>query len=337
MKCLLFGLGQAGMAALGYLHERGAEIVGVYSRSSHVGEDVGLLSGDGASGQTVQAVSDFVPRKGMADIALFFTTSYVTDLLEDPRRCLEQGINVLTIAEQALYPWGFAPDVCAELDRVARDNGCTLVATGVNDTVMCHLPAIAAGLAPQAKRIAIEIAGNFGALGPATLQALPIGLTRAEYDAAMAGQGEEDGHATSTCAQVAEALIAMAGLDLERLDMAVEPIFTATPIEVPTIGRTIDAGLTSGILEIARATAVDGTQVEIRLYGKLFEPHDEEYLTVAIDGPVPVRMDVRPLPSIQTTAAIAVGRAPDVVAAPPGFVTINRLPTAILRTRSSYA
>lgn len=336
MKCLVFGLGKAGMVALGYLHARGAEIVGVYSRSSHVDADVGLLSGGSGTGLKVRAVSDFVPHRGMADVALFFTTSDVADLLGEPRMCLEHGINVVTIAEQALFPWAFAPDICARLDGIARANNCTLTATGVNDTVMCALPAIVAGIAPDVRHIDIEATGNFGVLGPATLQVLPLGLTPAEYDASHAEAGPVDPAAT-ICGQVALALAAMTGLTPEQIEIAEEPLFSGVAIEVPTLGRIIGAGLTRGIIESVRVRTRQGPTIGIRLHGKLFEAGEEEYLSVRIDGPCPLVMDLRPLPSIETTAAIAVGRAPDVIAAPAGFLTIDRLPAALLRDRAAYA
>jgi len=335
MKCLVFGLGKAGMAALGYLHARGAEVVGVYSRFSHVGADVGILSGGTETGLKVQTVSGFAPHRGMADIALFFTTSDVADLLGEPRTCLEHGINVVTIAEQALFPWIFAPDICAELDGIARANDCTLTATGVNDTVMCALPAIIAGIAPDVRHIDIEATGNFGVLGPATLQALPLGLTPTEYDASHAEPGPVDPAAT-ICGQVALALAAMTGLIPERIEVAEVPLFAGAAIEVPTIGRTIGTGLTRGLIESVRVQTRQGPTIEIRLHGKLFEAGEEEYLSVRIDGLCTLAMDLRPLPSIETTAAIAVGRAPDVIAASPGFITIDQLPTALLRDRRAY-
>lgn len=330
MKCLVFGLGQAGLAALGLLHDRGWDIVGAYSRQSHLGADIGALAGSAANGRLVQPLTAFAPRSGLADIALFFTTSAVEDLLGAPLACLEAGINVLTIAELAFHPWVLAPDIAARLDTAARTGGCTLSATGVNDTVMCHLPAVVAGIVPRADRVAIEVAGNFGALGPATLAVLPLGLTANEFAASQPGEEAPAADAT-TCGQVLRALAAMGGFDITALSLDVAPIFTASAIAVPTIGRTIDAGLTSGLLETARATTRQGPVLEVRLFGKLFEPHDEEYLRVEIDGPVPIRLDLRPLPSIETTAAIAVGRAPDVIASPPGFISADRLATAIWR------
>lgn len=330
MKCLVFGLGQAGLSALRLLRERGWDIVGAYSRQTHVGTDIGILSGGSAAGIAVQPVWAFRPIRNMADIALFFTTSAVEDLLDVPLACLEAGINVLTIAELAFFPWDLDPQACARLDMAARAGGCTLTATGVNDTVMCHLPAIVAGIAPQANRVSIEVAGNFGALGPATLAALPLGMTAAAFAEQAAGSPAPVPD-QATCGQVLRALARLSGLEIATLELEVRPAFTESDIEVPTIGRQIAAGLTSGIVETARAATKQGPVLEVRLFGKLFEPRDEEYLRVEIDGPVPLRLDLRPLPSIETTAATAVGRAGDVIAAPAGFITADQLPTAIWR------
>jgi 4-hydroxy-tetrahydrodipicolinate reductase len=147
LRHLVFGLGETGRAACRQLMAAGASIAAVYSRSRHVGEDLGVVLGGAPVGLPVRAASDFAAHRGLADVALFFTTSDLADLLGEARACLEAGIRVLTIAEAAADPWSVDPETATALDTAARQGGAALLAPGMNDLAMTQLPVALASLA----------------------------------------------------------------------------------------------------------------------------------------------------------------------------------------------
>lgn len=329
-RCLVFGLGQVGREACRSLLRDGIEIVAAYSRQSYVGEDLGELLGSAPVGVPVQASSRFHARRDLADIALFFTTSAMGDLLNEARACLEQGIDVLTIAEDALFPWTHSPALAAELDAIARAGGATLVASGVNDVAMAQLPAVLGAFTSGVQRIEVECTGNFGHFGEELLKQLPLGLDQAGYDAWLQASAEQP-QSASIAGQSLEALLAMTDQQAAgSIEINLEPTWTGSDLMLHT-GQRLTADTTSGITEIARVHSSVGVALEIRLVGKVFEPADEEYLKVDIAADQPISLLLGPLPGVQVTAALVLNRVFDVLAAGPGLWSIDRLPCARLR------
>ncbi|MFD1210478.1 hypothetical protein ACFQ36_00270 [Arthrobacter sp. GCM10027362] len=328
-RYLIFGLGAAGASACASLIDDSAEIVGAFTRSSHVGEDLGKVVGRVPCGLAVSPVSDFTATRGMADVALFFTTTALTDLLGPAKECLAAGINVLTIGEDALYPWDYDPVTAAELDAAGKAGGATLLGTGINDVVMARLPVLLAGLVHGAERIEIECAGDFGAFGPELLRILQIGVRPEEYHPA-AHEGQD-----VISRQCARMIAGLAGLQVVSEDVRLEPTVASVPLPVPALDLVLEPGLVTGSVETAALATSEGVQIEVRLIGKVFEPGEEEYAVATVHVPSlaePVSLRVSPLPGIEATAGIALSRIPDVLAAPPGFPRAEELPN--LRFRS---
>lgn len=332
-NCLVFGLGQVGRMVCKTLLDEGVAIAGLYSRASHVGEDLGEVLGQSKAGIVVRSAGEFRARAGEADIALFFTTSYLDDLLGEARQCLEQGINVLTIAEDALYPWHHSPELARQLDEAARRGGATLLGTGVNDVAMAQLPAVLGAFTTGVRRIEVECTGNFGRFGAKTLEGMPLGLDQAGYDAWLAAAASAEGpQQASITGQSLEALLAMTGLQAAApLDIELQPAWTSSTLVVPALDMQIAAGSTSGIVEIARVSTRQGVEIEMRLVGKVFESHDEEYLQVDITASHSMSLRVSPMPGVEVTSALVVSRIADVLAAEPGLQSCDRLPCARLR------
>lgn len=322
LKCLIFGLGQVGQKVAAALLAEGADIVGAYSRASQLGVDLGTAVGVAPAGIKVQAVNDFHPVAGAADIALFFTTSHLGDLLNEGKACLEAGINVLTIAEDALFPWPFDPETAHALDAAAKAGGVSLVATGVNDVVMAHLPACLAALTHGVRAITVETVGDFGKFGARTLEGMPLGLTPAQFAAA---EPDEQGPIT---AQVVAGLAALCGLTAKEMEVEVEPILAGVDLYVSQLDREITQGCVCGLREIARLETAEGVRLQVELIGKIFEPNDTEHLHARVEADETLDMRVAPLPGVAVTAGIALSRIADTLAAPPGFVTFDRLPNA---------
>ncbi|NKX52570.1 hypothetical protein HER39_18735, partial [Arthrobacter deserti] len=304
-RYLVFGLGAAGTSACASLIDDGAEIVGAFTRSSHVGEDLGKVVGRDPYGLSVGPVEGFTATRGMADVALFFTTTALADLLGPAKECLEAGINVLTIGGDALYPWDYDPATAAELDAAGKAGGATLLGTGINDVVMARLPVLLAGLVHGAERIAIECTGDFGAFGPELLKILQIGVRPEEYRPA-AHEGQD-----LISRQCARMIAGLAGLHVVSEDVWLEPTTASVPLPVPALDLVLEPGLVNGSLETAALATAEGVSVEVRLIGKVFEPGEEEYAvsTVHVASLAePITLQVSPLPGIEATTGIALSR-----------------------------
>lgn len=340
-RYLVFGMGQTGRMACRMLLDSGAQIVGVYSRRSQVGEDVGTLLGRPPAGLLVQPVSEAVPDRQQADVALFFTTSHIEDLMGDARRCLEAGLRVMTIAEDAAYPWTHAPALAHQLDAIAKAAGSALLSSGMNDVPMVHLPLGLAAMSHGVRRITSLSIGNFGRLGAATLLHMGIGGTVEDFERMMSTAPEAgEPVPASISLTVGEAMAAAMGVAVHHTEVSLVPVVATRVLPMPSLGRTLPAGWVRGIREVA-VLQTTGPTLEVELIGQVFEEGDEERCSARVDGFPALTMSLTPcwpsddaarsddLPGFsEATVAIALNRIPALMAAPPGLLSVDRLPGA---------
>jgi 4-hydroxy-tetrahydrodipicolinate reductase len=334
-RVLLFGLGQVGLIAARQLRAENYDIVAAISRDAHVGQDLGMILGSAPSGLLVSSARDFDPKSTPADVALFFTTGSAYDLLDAPVRCLEAGINVVTVAEGATYPWTYDAELSAQIDAAARRGGATITSTGITDTYMVHMAAVLASTVPAVRRIVVTSMGDFGRLGPCALGGMPLGLKPDEFAQLMQAPPLQDAKPpASICGQCLEALAALMKLTAGPIAASLDLKLAERDLPVATLGRTLKAGTISGLIETVEMRTAEGIELAILLTAEIFAEDKPEVQRITVhsaDHPVPLSLEVGPTPGVEYTAAIAINRIHDVIAAPPGFQTIDRLPAPLFR------
>lgn len=336
MRCLLFGLGATGIWVARFLSRNGATIVAAHSRSTHVGRDLADVIGEGRRGVMVTPAAQAAITPGCAEIAVFCTTGHPQDLMAEARACLLAGVNVVTLAEGAFYPWTWQPDTARALDRAALDGGATLCASGFQDAVMTHLVATLAASVPSTSRIAFHVCNDFTHLGAGSARRLQLGLRPEDFDPQISSRLQDgEGPPMSTIGQCIESLAAMLGLGTPGLKFpGLVPVVAAADIAWPHL--RIPAGRVAGMCETVLGTTPEGIVIEGRMTAKIFEPGDRDLFSCEIGGDYPTALSVSPTYGAEGTAATLVNRIPDVIAAAPGFMTVDRLPAPRLRPASAY-
>lgn len=334
IKVLLFGVGQVGVIAAKQLIEQDFDLIGAYSRDKNIGADIGALARDKPTGVLVQSLDDFDALKSGADVALFCTTGAPHDLLGTPAQCLSAGINVVTIAEGATYPWTYDADLSGKIDEIARKGGASITSTGMTDTYMVHLAAVAASTVPAVTAIQVFTVGDFGRLGPEAIGAMPLGLLPADFLAMMQASADMDAvPPPSISGQCLEALAALTGLTAGKIEASLDFVIAQHAIRVEVLDRTLDPGTISGLIETVSMRTMEGVDLSIHLTAEIFEDdHPESQRIVVESSDVPaLTVHAGPTPGVEYTAAIAINRITDIIAAPAGFRTIDRLPAPLFR------
>jgi 4-hydroxy-tetrahydrodipicolinate reductase len=318
----LLGLGRVGRDLTRVLVGRkGIRIVSAWSRNpSHEGADLGVLAGCTAASVTVTTDRDAALGAG-ADVAVVATTSFLRELASDLEAALASGHNVLCTGEETAYPWTVDRALADRIDALAKANGLTIVGTGANPGFISDtLVATLALAAPDVAGIRISRVVNVSRFSATVLGRLGVGYTAEEFAAGRAA-GRIWGHIgyPQSMRLVADAL----GLELERVDGTVEPLFAERTfrgdhLEVPE-------GRTAGFVQHYIGVLAGGEAFDARMTGHLdpvgvgIEVKD----TIEIDGSVPLSLQVSPgFRAQETSVAVLANSIPRVVTAPPGWITV---------------
>ena len=329
IRVLQWGLGAmgSGMAKL-MLQKEGLKIVAaVDGRPDYVGKDLGeILKVDQHLGVSVTNQPETVLDKEKVDIVVIATTSWTEKQMPDLRRILKAGINVVSIAEEMSDPAAQSPELAQELDQLAKENGVSILGTGVNPGFVLDLLVVllTAGC-HRVDRIEASRVNDLSPYGPTVMETQGVGTTPEQFRKGVA-DGSIVGHVgfPESIRLISEAL----GLGVDRIEQMREPIVSNVQSETPHV--VVEPGMVAGCAHIG--VGYHGDKEVIRLiHPQQIHPQLEDQSTgdyIHIYGVPEVHMAITPeIAGGIATMGIAVNSIPRVVEATPGLKRMIDIPT----------
>jgi hypothetical protein len=325
LRVLHYGLGEIGTgiaresAATGRLRSVGAVDVDPSKAGKALSSLWGADGGPIVRGTLAEALAD----AGDVDIAFHCAGSHIDAIEGQLLELIEAGCNVVTTAEEVIWPYGGRDDAAARLDAAARRKGVTLFAAGVNPGFLFdRLPAYLSSqtLGPTAVRGTrlVDLSKRRNALR----RKMGVG-----QDAAAVRERTRSfaiGHAGFP--ESVRYLAAALGWNVGEVVQSLEPVVAERRVE--RAGEVVEPGQVLGLAHTARAVAADGREISFSLTMRLDceEPYDQ----IEIDGrpPIVVRFPIGLMGDLATLAS-AVNACSFVVTAPPGLVCRLATPIAI--------
>lgn len=323
VRAILYGFGHVGRPAADYLVEKGVEIAAVYMRNPE-GRD---LSAPALAGAAI-CRPDVPFDRFDADILVMMNGSRIDYIYEPAMQAAGFGLDVLTIAEDAFEP--FFPDEtllrAKELDEAFRKAGKTLLSCGVQDVLWFGKPM---ALLSAVQRIDRVIGRCVLDLGSINAEAggfnEKIGLSAEEFtEAADIGKG----HGRGVFEVALRPLIRALGLDVQEIARGIDPVMASEDMPYSGCSRPILKGTTCGSVERVTFLLSDGVIAEGQFIMKYLRPGEPAFNEWEVRGlpSMTVRMDS--FKGEEVTPAAIANRIADVLAAPPGFLSVDQLPPA---------
>jgi 4-hydroxy-tetrahydrodipicolinate reductase len=233
---------------------------------------------------------------------------------------MEVGSCVVSTCEELSYPYRTYPELAAQLDKSAKDNGVALVGTGVNPGfVMDKLVITLAGVSQRIEHAkAVRIVDASKRRQPLQRK-IGAGLSVEEFRARVEEGTIKHVGLPESVAMVADAL----GLRVDQITETIEPKVASEFVQTEFF--TVEPGQAAGVHQIARGLS-EGKELvymELQMYVGAKDPADTVELTghpnISLTIPGGSHGDI-------ATASVAVNSIPSILEAPSGLRTARELP-----------
>ena len=322
-KAVQFGCGPIGCSVVRYASLRpDVELVGAVDiDKSLVGRDLGEVAGiKNKLGVSISADADAVLSQARPDVVFLTTSSSLKVVYPQVEKCVAAGANVISTCEELSYPYRKDPQLSAEIDKIAKANNVTVLATGVNPGfLMDAWPLFMTGVCQQVKRVKVVRVQDASPRRGPFQKKIGTGRTLEEFKKLVATGTLKHVGLPESIAMIASGL----GWKLDEITESIEPVVAKTQVKTDFV--TVEPGQAAGIRQVGRGIRAGEELVtlEFEAFVGAPESYDAVYITGTPNLEVVIRGGTH---GDIATAAMVVNSVHRVMDAPSGLVTMRDLP-----------
>ncbi len=334
VKVVQYGTGKMATYTMRYVMEQGGEVVGAVDVNPEiVGKDIGEIMGQAPLGVVVVDAKDAekMMQEVKPDICIVETMSLLKDVKDALLLCAKLGINAITTCEEAFYAYNSNPNLSEEIDKLAKETGCTITGSGYQDVYWGQLITSIAGSTHKITKIKGSSSYNVEDYGIALAKAHGAGLTLEEFDSQIASldrMSKEEREAMIQSGEYAPSymwnvngwLALKLGLHITSQTQKCIPQTYQEDIVSTTLNETIPSGNATGMSAVVTSTTEEGIVLETECIGKVYGPDEFDKNEWTILGEPETTLVINRPQTVELTCATIVNRIPDVINSKPGFV-----------------
>ena len=338
VRVVQYGTGKMSVYTMRYVYEKGGEIVGAIDvNPAVVGKDIGQVMGCENKGVVVNDAKDAetMLKQVKPDIVIVTTMSLIADVKDALLLCAKLGLNAITTCEEAFYPQNSNPSVTEEIDRLAKQNNCTITGSGYQDIYWGQLISSIAGSTHTIKKIRGSSSYNVEDYGIALAKAHGAGLDLDTFEKEVASADEISDEERQAVIQKGEYapsymwnvngwLCSKLGLTVVSQTQKCVPQTYKEDIVSSTLGMTVKAGMATGMSAVVTTTTKEGIVLETECIGKVYSKEDYDKNEWTIEGEPNTTLVIARPSTVELTCASVVNRIPDVINSQSGYVTTEK-------------
>ena len=323
VRAVQYGCGPIGCGVVRFACQRPhIEIVGAIDVDKNlVGRDLGEVAGlNRKLGVSISDDADAILSKTKPDLVFLTTSSSFKKIHPQLEHCIKAGANIASTCEELSYPYRKAPQLSAEIDRLAKANNVTVLATGVNPGfLMDTWPLAMTGVCQQVEQIRVARVQNASSRRGTFQKKIGAGCTLEEFGERVAAGTLKHVGLPESIAMVASGL----GWELDDITETIEPIIAKTQVKTDFV--TVKPGQAAGVRQVGRGSRAGKDLIILEFEASVGAPesYDAVYITGTPNMEVVIKGGTHG--DIATTAMV-VNSIHRVVDAPPGLITMKDLP-----------
>ena len=339
LRIFQYGCGKMSVCTMRYVIENGGSIIGAVDINPDViGKDIGEIIGTEKVGVVVESVdkAEELLTELKPDCAIVTTMSLLADVEEALMLCAKCGVNAITTCEEAFFPINSNPNLTEKIDKLAKENNCTITGSGYQDAFWGNLITTLVGATHNITKIKGSSSYNVEDYGIALAKAHGAGLTKEEFEDQVASADEisdeerrkviESGaYAPSYMWNVNGWLCDKLGLTVISQSQKCVPQFNDYDIESSTLGMTVKAGMATGMSAVVTTKTKEGITLETECIGKVYNKDEFDKNIWTVYGEPDTTLVIEKPRTVELTCATIVNRIPDVIASSPGFIPTSRM------------
>ena len=343
-----YGCGKMSVYTMRYALEKGIKIVGAFDvDESKIGKDINSLLGGKLQGVKILDAKNFSEflNSHQVDIVVVTTMSLLSDVKDVLLTCAKHGVNAITTCEEAIFPQNSNPKLTAQIDRIAKQNKCTICGSGYQDVFWGNLITTLAGATHKITKIQGRSSYNVEDYGIALARVHGAGLDTKTFEKEVAA-------ADNVSAQTREALIqkgefapsfmwnvngwlaSQLGLTIVSQTQKCVPKIAHAKLKSTTLNMDIPKGYCTGMSAIVTTKTKEGIEIVTECVGKVYSKTEFDQNDWTIFGEPTTQVTINRPQTVELTCATVINRIPDVLNAPSGYYTTEKMPTNAYRTKN---
>ena len=322
-----------------YAIEKGYEIVGAVDANPNVvGKDISEIIGSERKNVIIKNSTelDSLLKEVRPDICIVTTTSLIKELDEILTTCAINGVNAITTCEEAFYPMSSNPNLTMKLDKLAKENNCTITGSGYQDIFWGNLIYTLAGATHKITKIKGSSSYNVEDYGIALAEVHGSGMTLEEFDEKVASADKiseearnelinSGNYTPSYMWNTVPWLADKFNLKITKMTQKCIPLTHNSDIYSSTLDMTIKAGNATGMSAIVTAETEEGIIIEAECIGKVYAEGEVDKNDWTIYGEPETRVVISEPKTVELTCASIVNRLKDVVESEAGYVPTSKM------------
>lgn len=336
-----YGCGKMSKYTIRYALEKGVDVVGAFDINPEViGKDISvLLDSDKELGVKIQNANEFEKflQENEVDVAIVTTTSVFADNYPAYELCAKYGVNAISTCEEAFFAQNSNPTLTEKLDKLAKENGCTICGSGYQDVFWGNLISVLGGATHKINTIKGKSSYNVEDYGISLAEVHGAGLSLEEFEKQIASADNisdkerqklinEGKFAPSYMWNVNGWLCSKMGLHVTRQTQKTIPQIAKQDIYSSTLNMTIPKGHCTGMSAVVTTETKEGITIVSECIGKVYDKDEFDCNDWTIEGEPTTRVVIERPSTVELTCASVINRIVEVLVAEPGYTTTEKMP-----------